>query len=173
MFCRYESNRFEDVTPVTSKFLKLRYWIRPTALVWICGQCPPYITAGRFEVYALVWSSPGTWDMLEGGGGIGDSSTCGVVMEYRFSINPETEQPHIHDHGVREDEVAAVLRGLARALPAARNSRMKLGQTASGRYLQVIYTRDEEPDSVFVITAYELRGKARTAYRRRQRRKSK
>jgi hypothetical protein len=50
---------------------------------------------------------------------------------------------------------------------------MKLGQTASGRYLQVIYVPDEDPDSVFVITAYELRGKAKTAYRRRQRRKPK
>ncbi|NUQ66262.1 MAG: hypothetical protein HUU20_27695 [Pirellulales bacterium] len=34
---------------------------------------------------------------------------------------------------------------------------MKLGQTAAGRYLQVIYVPDEEPDSVFVITAYERR----------------
>ncbi len=52
-----------------------------------------------------------------------------------------------------------------------RDSRIKLGQTAAGRYLQVIYVPDEDPESVFVITAYELQGKARTAYRRRQRRK--
>jgi hypothetical protein len=51
-----------------------------------------------------------------------------------------------------------------------RDSRNKLGQTAAGRYLQVIYVPDEDPESVFVITAYELRGKAKTAYRRRQRR---
>jgi hypothetical protein len=31
--------------------------------------------------------------------------------------------------------------------------------TASGRYLRVIYVPDPEPDSVFVITAYELTGK--------------
>jgi hypothetical protein len=35
----------------------------------------------------------------------------------------------------------------------------------------VIYSPDEEPGSVFVITAYELTGKAKKAYRRRQRRK--
>jgi hypothetical protein len=35
----------------------------------------------------------------------------------------------------------------------------------------IIYVPDEDPESVFVITAYELRGKAKTAYRRRQRRK--
>jgi hypothetical protein len=56
-------------------------------------------------------------------------------------------------------------------LPAANNSRMKLGQTEAGRYLQIIYVPDEDPGSVFVITAYELRGKAKKAYRRRQRRK--
>lgn len=55
--------------------------------------------------------------------------------------------------------------------PAARNSRMKLGQTLAGRHLQVIYVPDENPDSVFVITAYELRGKAKKAYRRRRRRR--
>jgi hypothetical protein len=48
---------------------------------------------------------------------------------------------------------------------------MKLGQTSAGRYLQVIYSPDEEPGSVFVITAYELTGKAKRAYRRRRRSK--
>jgi hypothetical protein len=37
--------------------------------------------------------------------------------------------------------------------------------------LRVIYVRDAEPDSVFVITAYDLRGKPLLAYRRRRRRK--
>ena len=40
-----------------------------------------------------------------------------------------------------------------------------------GRFLRVIYVPDPEPESIFVITAYELRGKPLTAYRRRQRRK--
>jgi hypothetical protein len=48
---------------------------------------------------------------------------------------------------------------------------MRLGQTAAGRYLQVIYVPDPEPGAVFVLTAYELRGKAKNAFRRRQRRK--
>jgi hypothetical protein len=55
--------------------------------------------------------------------------------------------------------------------PAARDSRMKLGQTLAGRYLQVIYVPDEDPDSIFVITAYELHGKAKKAFRRRRRRR--
>jgi hypothetical protein len=92
-------------------------------------------------------------------------------MELRFYEDPDTGQPHIYGRGVREDEVRQVLRSPGEDLPGTRNSRMKLGQTAAGRYLQVIYVPDEDPESVFVITAYELRGKARTAYRRRQRRK--
>ena len=48
---------------------------------------------------------------------------------------------------------------------------MKMGRTSTGRYLQVIYSPDEGSGSVFVITAYELTGKAKKAYRRRQRRK--
>lgn len=52
-------------------------------------------------------------------------------------------------------------------------SRSAIGQTRAGRYVLVIYTRDPEPNSVFVITARELRGKALKAFKRlRQRKKS-
>ncbi len=47
-------------------------------------------------------------------------------------------------------------------------SRIAIGQTAAGRYLRIIYVPDPEPDAVFVITAYELTGKALAAYRRRR-----
>ena len=92
-------------------------------------------------------------------------------MEFRYYLDPETDQPHIYDHNVTEREVEDVLRSNGEDLPAARNSRMKLGKTAAGRYLQVIYVPDPIPDSVFVITAYELQGKAKNAFRRRLRRK--
>ena len=92
-------------------------------------------------------------------------------MDIRFFQDPQTGQPHIYDHGVTEEEVADVLRGSGEDLPGTRNSRMKLGRTSTGRYLQVIYVPDEDPGQVFVITAYELRGKAKKAFRRRQRRK--
>lgn len=93
-------------------------------------------------------------------------------MDVRYYLDPGTGLPHIYGHGVTEREVEEVLHGPGEDLPGTRNSRMKLGQTAAGRYLQVIYVPDAEPpDSVFVITAYELRGKAKKAFRRRQRRK--
>jgi hypothetical protein len=92
-------------------------------------------------------------------------------MEIRYYIDPETAEPHIYDHVISEIEVEKVMRGPGDDFPAKRGARMKLGQTAAGRYLQVIYVPDEDRESVFVITAYELRGKAKTAFRRRQRRK--
>ncbi|HEX4129048.1 MAG TPA: hypothetical protein VHZ24_03320 [Pirellulales bacterium] len=92
-------------------------------------------------------------------------------MEIRFYVDAETSEPHIYGHGVSEDEVRQAMRAPGDDYPAARDSRMKLGQTMAGRYLQVIYVPDVEPDSIFVITAYELRGKAKAAFRRRRRRK--
>jgi hypothetical protein len=92
-------------------------------------------------------------------------------MEIRFYIDPDTELPHIYGHDVREEEVEDVLRKSGEDRPGAGGSRVALGQTRAGRYLRVIYVPDPEPDSVFVITAYELSGKSLTAYRRRRRRK--
>ena len=53
----------------------------------------------------------------------------------------------------------------------AKPMRIVIGQAQNGRYLRVIYVPDPEPNSVFVITAYELRGKPLAAYRRRQRKR--
>jgi hypothetical protein len=92
-------------------------------------------------------------------------------MEVRYYLDPESGEPHIYEHGVTEDEVEQVLRSPGEDLPARAGSRMKIVQTATGRYLQVIYAPDEDGEGIFVITAYELRGKAKTAFRRRQRRK--
>jgi hypothetical protein len=92
-------------------------------------------------------------------------------MEIRFYVDPDTGLPHIHNHGVREDEVEDVLRRPGEDRPGREGSRVALGQTRGGRYLRVIYVPDSRPNSVFVITAYELTGKPLTAYRRRRRRR--
>ena len=92
-------------------------------------------------------------------------------MRIRFYEDPETGLPHIYEHGITEAEVSQVLHGRGEDLPGRDGSKIRVGRTAAGRYLQVIYVRDEDPKSVFVITAYEVRGKAKTAFRRRQRRK--
>jgi hypothetical protein len=75
-------------------------------------------------------------------------------------------------HGVSEQEVRDVLARPLEDRPGREGSRVALGRTGAGRYLRVIYVPDPEPDSVFVITAYDLGPKAKRAVRRRRRRKS-
>jgi hypothetical protein len=72
---------------------------------------------------------------------------------------------------VDEDEVIEILEQPGEDRAGRENSRIALGRTAAGRYLRVIYVPTDEPDSVFVITAYELAGKPLAAYRRRRRKK--
>lgn len=93
-------------------------------------------------------------------------------MNLRYYINPETGDPHIHNHGVDEKEVEDVIRSPGEDRPGREDSRVAIGQAQSGRYLRVIYVPDPEPNSIFVITAYELAGKPLAAYRRRRRRRN-
>lgn len=92
-------------------------------------------------------------------------------MTIRFYLDPVTGMPHIHNHGVDEDEVLDILQNTSEDRPGREGSRVALGQTSSGRYLRVIYVPDPEPGSVFIITAYELTGKPLAALRRRRKRK--
>ena len=92
-------------------------------------------------------------------------------MNIRFYIDLETALPHIYGQQVDEREVEDVLRAPGEDRPGREDSRVAIGQTRAGRYIRVIYVPDPEPDSVFVITAYQLTGKPLMAYRRRRRRK--
>ena len=92
-------------------------------------------------------------------------------MNIRFYLDKETGLPHIYNHEVLEKEVEEVLLRPGEDRPGKENSRIAIGHTRAGRYLRVIYVPDPEPDSVFVITAYELVGKPLKAYRRRSRRR--
>jgi hypothetical protein len=93
------------------------------------------------------------------------------IGNIRFYIDPETGLPHIHNHDVTEGEVEEVLARPGEDRRGYEGARMAIGQTEAGRYLRVIYVPDPESGSVFVITAYELHGKALAAYRRRKRRR--
>jgi hypothetical protein len=92
-------------------------------------------------------------------------------LHTRFYIDPVTGAPHIYNHEVAEEEVIEVLEKPSEDRAGREGSRVALGQTASGRYLRVIYVPDREPDSVFVITAYELVGRPLAAFRRRRKKK--
>jgi hypothetical protein len=74
-------------------------------------------------------------------------------MDVRYYIDPETDLPHIHRHGVVEQDVEDVLRRPIEDRPGREGSRVALGRSRGGRYLRVIYVPDAVPDSVFVITA--------------------
>lgn len=101
-------------------------------------------------------------------GGLG--SKIGPV-DLRFYLDPETGEPHIYNHGVDEDEIEEVLADPGEVRPGRENSWVAIGATAGGRILRVIYSPDPYPQTLFVITAYELRDKPLAAYRRRQRRR--
>jgi hypothetical protein len=92
-------------------------------------------------------------------------------VKVRFYIDAATGHPHVRNHNVTEDEVEEVLISPGEDRPGRDNSRIAIGQTGAGRYLRVIYVPDPKPESVFVITAYELEGKPLKAYRRRQRKR--
>jgi len=94
-------------------------------------------------------------------------------MRVRYYIDPASGEPHIYGHRVREQEVEDILESSIEDRPGRDGSRLALGKTGGGRYLKVIYVPDPEPESVFVITAYDLTGKPLEAYRRRRRRKGK
>jgi hypothetical protein len=67
-------------------------------------------------------------------------------MNIRFYIDPETDEPHIYNHGVSEEEVEDVLRFPGEDRPGRNDSRIASGQTHSGRHLRVVYLVDPDPD---------------------------
>ena len=91
-------------------------------------------------------------------------------MQVRYYDDPRSGQPHIYGHNVAEYEVEAVLDRPMEDRPGEGGVRIALGQTDAGRYLRVVYVPDPIPNSVFVITAYELGPKAKRALRRRRKR---
>jgi hypothetical protein len=92
-------------------------------------------------------------------------------VDVRYYLDPETGQPHIHEHGVTEAEVEWVLARPGEDGPSSGGSRQATGQTSAGRYLRIIYVPDPDADGVFVVTAYPLTGKPLKAYRRRRRKR--
>ena len=52
-------------------------------------------------------------------------------MDIRYFIEAETDEPHIYDHGVTEEEVEFVLRHPGEDRPGSDDSRHALGQTTS------------------------------------------
>jgi hypothetical protein len=94
-------------------------------------------------------------------------------LNIRYYIDPENRCPHIYNHRVTEEDVEEILQYPGEDRTGREGSRVALGKTFNGRYLKVIYVADQQPNSVFVVTAYELSGKPLTAYKRRLRNRGK
>jgi len=92
-------------------------------------------------------------------------------MQIRYHLDTATGLPHIYEHEVSEQEIEDILGQPLQDIRGRDDSRISIGQTRDGRYLKVIYVPDPVPDSVFVISAYELGSKAKPAIRRWRRRK--
>ena len=50
-------------------------------------------------------------------------------MDIRFYVDPESQQPHIYNHGVTEEEVYEVLVSRGDDFQGKGNSRIRFGQT--------------------------------------------
>ena len=94
-------------------------------------------------------------------------------MNIRFYLDSATGVPHIYNHDVDEVDVEQVLANRDEDRPGSKKSRIAIGRTDGGRILRVVYVRDPAPDSIFVVTAYELTGKPLVAFRRRMKKKRK
>ncbi|MEK7396619.1 MAG: DUF4258 domain-containing protein [Candidatus Poribacteria bacterium] len=90
-------------------------------------------------------------------------------MKIQFYLDPDTGLPHIYKHGINEYEVEEVLQNPGEDRQGSKGTRIIIGQTFAGRYLRIICKI--ESNSIFVITAYELKGKPLTAYKRRRHRR--
>ncbi len=87
-------------------------------------------------------------------------------MKIRFYEEPETRLPHIFGHNVTEEEVRETFKNAGEDRKGDEDSRILSGQSDAGRYLRVIYKK--YPDEIFVLTSYELTGKALHAFKRRR-----
>ena len=88
-------------------------------------------------------------------------------MNFRFYIDPETGDPHILRHRVSEEEVKEIFLSPTEDRPGRDGARLLVGRTEEGRFIRIIYVRDPEPGSVFVVTAYELTERPLRALMRR------
>jgi hypothetical protein len=91
-------------------------------------------------------------------------------MTVRFYVDADGD-PHLLAHGVTPREAIEILQGASYHGPGRDGARVAEGQTLSGRYLRVIYRDDDFDGAFLVITAYDLTGKAKAAYRRRRRKR--
>jgi hypothetical protein len=92
-------------------------------------------------------------------------------MQLRFYLDADSGDPHIYSHRVSEREAQDVLLRPIEDRIGRDGVRVAIGQTTAGRYLRVVYVPEPQPESIFVITAFDLGPKALRALKRRRKKK--
>ena len=92
-------------------------------------------------------------------------------MKVRWYIDPETGEPHVLRHGVSLTEVAEAIDRVLEDRAGKKGARVMIGRSDGGRIIRVVYVPDDDPESIFVITAFQLAPKALKALRRRMKRR--
>jgi hypothetical protein len=71
-------------------------------------------------------------------------------MNLRFYVDPETDLPHIYEHGVNEVEVEDILKKPGEDRLGREGTRVAIGQTIDSRYLKIVYVPEPKsyPSSV-------------------------
>jgi len=91
-----------------------------------------------------------------------------VKQAIHFYIDPETDLPHILNHGVAECEAEEAIRNKVEVKRSRKDSYVAIGRTENGRIIKVVFI--EKPEHILVVTGYELSGNELKAFRRRCRR---
>ena len=88
------------------------------------------------------------------------------MLEFRWNA---WNLNHIGNHGVTRAEAEFVANKPRRSYPQVIGDGkwLVIGQTAAGRYLQVIYVDDQGADTVYVIHARELTEREKRRFRRK------
>jgi hypothetical protein len=92
-------------------------------------------------------------------------------VNIRYNLDSDTGLPHMYQHDVSEEEVEEVIGHPTETRRGEGDSIVLIGKTWRGRFLRVIASFDADRQGVFVITAYDLRGKALKALRRRMKKR--
>ena len=83
-------------------------------------------------------------------------------MDVRVYHDPDTGRPHCEAHGVSAREATEALARSVEEGPGRDGTRSAIGSTTAGRLLRLIFVREVD-GSIFLITAYDVTGRARQA----------
>jgi len=84
-------------------------------------------------------------------------------LKFRFYIDPETSEPHVYKHEVKEQEIIEIFTERSYFERIRQDGSFEaIARTSSRRYLRIAFRRTEE--EFFIITAYDIEDKETIAF---------